>query len=93
MKRAQKSRMEILEEASEKGCICSGEWFQCATQVLVSNGIHPFVFADRIRKLLINGRGKYQNIIITGSANRGKKFLLRPLEDIFQTFSNPASDK
>ena len=83
MKRAQISRMEILEEASEKECNCGREWFQCATQLMVSNGIHPFVFADRIRNLLISGRGKYRNIIITGLANCGKTFLLRQLEDIF----------
>ena len=93
MKRAQISRMEILEEASEKECNCGREWFQCATQLMVRNGIHPFVFADRIRNLLISGRGKYQNRIITGLANCGKKFLLRQLEDIFQTFPNPANDK
>ena len=55
--------------------------------------IHPFVFSDCIHNLLINGRGKYRNIIITGPANCGNTFLLRLLEDIFQTFSNPASDK
>ena len=93
IKRAQMSRMEILEEASEKEYICRGEWFQCATQELLRNGIHPFVFADPIRNLPINGRGKYQNIIITGPANCGKTFLLRRLEDIFWTFSNPANDK
>ena len=79
MKRAQMSSMAILEETSEKECICGWEWSQCATQVLVSNGVHPFVFADRIRNLLISGRGKYRNLIITGSANCGKKFLLRQL--------------
>ena len=59
--------MEILEKVSERELICGGEWFQCATQVLVSNGIHPFVFSDH--------------------------YLLTPLKDIFQTFSNQANDK
>ena len=54
--------------------------------------IHPFVFFDCFHNLLINGRGKHRNIIITGPANCGIQ-LLRRLEDIFQTFSNPASDK
>ena len=61
--------------------------------MLVSNGIHPLVFADCIRNLLISGRRKYRNIIIIGPANCGKTFLLRPLEDIFRTFPNPANDK
>ena len=93
MKKNQMSRIEILEEAFLKECICSREWFQCATQVLVSNGIHRFVFDDCICNLLINGRGKYRNIIITGPANCGNTFLLKPLEKTFQIFSNPPNEK
>ena len=37
--------------------------------------------------------GENIETIIIGLANCGKTFLLRPLEDIFQTFSNPANDK
>ena len=36
---------------------------------------------------------KYRNLIITGSANWGKPFLLRPIEDIFKIISNLASEK
>ena len=61
--------------------------------MLVTNGIHPFIFAKRIRNLLINRRGKYRNIIITGPGNCGNTFLLRPLEDIFQIFSSPGNNK
>ena len=72
IRRAQMSRMEIFEGASEKECICGGKWFQCATQVPVNNGIHPFVFADRVRNL----RPENTDTIITGPANCGKTFLL-----------------
>ena len=93
VQRATMNRMQILEAALTKECICEGEWLRCAKEVLTNNGIHPFVFADRLRTLLIHGRGKLRNIIIVGPANCGKTFLLRPIETIFETFSNPAHDK
>ena len=46
-----------------------------------------------MRERLTLGRGKYQNMIIVGPINCGKTFLLKPLESIFKTFANPASDK
>ena len=64
-----------------------------ANQVLVSNGVHPYVFADRVRTFLSKGRGKLRNVIIVSPANCGKTFLLSPLEIIFKTFSNPANYK
>ena len=51
------------------------------------------MFPDRIRTLLSKGRGKVRTVIIIGPANCGKTFLLRPLEIIFKTFSNPGNDK
>ena len=41
--------------------------------------------------LLQKGRGKYRNILITGPANCVKTFILNPLNDIFNTFTNPAT--
>ena len=65
----------------------------CANQVLVSNGVNPYVFADRVRTPLSKGRGKLRNVIIVGPANCSEMFLLRPLEIIFKTSSNPANGK
>ena len=62
-------------------------------QVLKSNKIHSFVFADAVRNLLENGRGKNRNILIIGPANCGKTFLLNPLNMIYRTFVNPAGSK
>ena len=73
--------------------VCEGKWLTSANQVLVSNGVHPYVFADRVRTLLSKGRGKIRNVIIVSLANCGKTFLLHPLEIIFKTFSNPANAK
>ena len=72
---------------------CNKLWFTCAEEVLVNNKIHPILFASAIRELLIKGRGKFRNIIITGPASFGKTFLLKPLENIYKCFLNPAKDK
>ena len=88
------SRMDLIEKVYQKDdCVCEGQWLICVNQVLVSNGVQPYVFAGRIRTIFSKERGKLQNVIIVGPANCGKTFLLRPLEIIFKTFSNRANDK
>ena len=37
------------------------------------------------------GRGKFRNILITGPANCGKTFLLKPLSLVYRSFVNPAT--
>ena len=91
IQRGNMSRMDLIEKAYQKDdCVCEG---LCVKQVLVSNGVDPYVFADRICTLFSKERGKLRNVIIVGSANCGKTFLLRPLEIIFKIFSNCANDK
>ena len=46
----------------------------CAEEILANNKVPPQVFCDKVCDLLIKGRGKYQNIMITGNANCGKTF-------------------
>ena len=94
IQRARMSRMDLTEKAYQKNdCICEGQWLTCANQVLASNDVHPYVFADRVRTLLSKGRGKLLNVIIVCPANCGKTILLPPFEIIFKTFSNPANGK
>ena len=87
--------MNILAEAKSGECIegCGGVWFDCAMEVLRNNNIHPVVFAVALRELLQNGRGKFRNIMLVGPANCGKTSLLRPLQSLYKTFSNPSNDK
>ena len=59
-------------------------------KILANNQVPLQVFHDTVCDLLIKGKGKYQNIIITGNANCGKTFF-NPLTLIFDTFCNPAS--
>ena len=64
----------------------------CAFEVLTNYGINPVIFAAALCDLLQNGRGKCRSIVIVGSANCGKTFMLSPFQTLFKTFSNPAHD-
>lgn len=62
-----------------------------AESVLANNGVTCRSFASAVKDLLDKGRGKYRNIMITGPANCGKTFLLNPLNEVYRTFTNPAT--
>ena len=93
--REKTTRMEVLEKERSKSCVdgCDMEWYTCAREILQQNRINPYVYADAVRDLLTRGRGKFRNIMITGPANCGKTFMLKPLEIIYKAFCNPANDK
>ena len=88
-----KSRMDILREAREWECVdgCNGEWLSCAREILHNNGVPMGVFSEAVTDLLTKGRGKYRNIMIVGTANCGKTFVLNPLTEMYHTFCNPTS--
>ncbi len=88
-------RMDTIRKAAAAECVdaCGGEWLECALQVLRKNGLHPIVFAEAVRDLLVNSTGKHRNIFIAGPADCAKTFILAPLQKIFITFSNPADNK
>ena len=91
--RSKKTHIELLQEVKEKECTegCDGLWKICAEEILANNQVPLQVFRDAVCDLLIKGRGKYRNIMITGNANCSKTFLLNLLTLIFNTFCNPAS--
>ena len=91
--RSKNTCMELLREVAENACIenCQGRWLRCAKEVLAANGIELRLFANAIYTLLEKGRGKYRNLMLVGPANCGKTFLLKPLNVIYDTFTNPAS--
>ena len=64
LNRSQKSRIEILKEAAQGGCVsgCEGQWHSCALEVLEQNGICKQAFTNSIKELLENGRGKFRNL-------------------------------
>ena len=93
IERSRKSRMQLLQEAGETDCVegCNGQWRICAEEVLSNNRIPVRIFGDAVKELLTKGRGKNRNILLTGSTNCGKTFLLNPLKIIYNTFCNPAT--
>ena len=95
LKRKTMSRMEILGEYLNEGCVegCDGKWYDLAIDLITQNELQPFFFAKAVWDLLKRGRKKHLNLMITGPSNCGKTFLLQPLHDIFKVFANPAQNK
>ena len=93
LERARKTRLQILQDTAKQECSagCNGEWIRCAIEVLRNNNVNKAEFSRSVQELLEKGRGKYRNVMITGPANCGKTFILKPLTLIYDTFSNPAS--
>jgi len=91
------SRIDTVKNHLKSDCAegCSGQWLQCAKEVLLLNRIDLLQFITSIKDLLIHGRGKNRNLIITGPANCAKTFMFKPLQLIFHDsiFENPANDK
>ena len=95
LERQKTTRLELLKEKSLIECVptCEKVWLTSAIEVLQFNKIHPVIFATSVRDLLIKGRGKWRNIMITGERNCAKTFILKPLELIYKCFQNPSKDK
>lgn len=94
LKRQTKSRIDLLQEFSEKECVegCEGSWRRAAEEILTNNGLSKQGYCSSVYDLLEKGRGKHRNILITGPANCGKTFLMQPLTLIFNCFCNPATN-
>ena len=92
LERGKKTRMELMQEARMGECApgCDGNWYDCAKEIHDKSGLTVEYFSEVVRELLIKGRGKNRNLMLTGPANCGKTFLLNPLTLIFNTFCNPA---
>ena len=67
----------------------------CGSSVheVITNNIHPYLFAAVLQYLLEHRQGVFGNKIIIGPANCRKNVLLVLLQTIFKTFSNPANNK
>lgn len=99
MERSKKSRLDLLMEAKsrecsvdqQKGLKCEGTWLKAALEVLEYNNIDRLQFSNLIKNALIYGRGKGNNIMLVGPTNCAKSFLLAPLQEIYDCFSNPSN--
>ena len=76
LERGKKTRMELMQEARMAECApgCDGNWYDCAKKILDRSGLTVEYFSEVVRELLIKGRGKYRNLMLTGPANCGKHF-------------------
>ena len=77
LERKQKSRIDIVHEQLKEDCQtgCNKTWLECAKEVLQNNKLHPILFASAVHNLLMQGRSKFTNIMITGPTNCGKTLL------------------
>ena len=87
------SRIDTVKTHLASDCVegYSGQWLQCAKEVLLLSGIDTIQFAISNKDLLIHGRSNFRNFIITGPANCAKTFILKPLKLIFS--DSIANDK
>ena len=93
LERCKSSRIDILYREMGKQCVdgCGRRWLHMAEDILQRDNIQKLEFAEAVRNLPKNGRGKYRNILLKGPANCGKTFLLNPLNIVFRTFTNPVT--
>lgn len=91
--RRSSERMQLLHDALVGECTvdCGKRWLAMAKQNLANNDIDLRKFSGALSQAIEKGRGKNNNILLTGGGNCGKSFLLKPLRKIFNTFSNPAT--
>ena len=95
LEREKTSRMQVIEKVRLSSCVdgCDMELCTCSRDILQKNGTNSYAYADTISDVLIHACGKFRNAMITGPANCGKTFMLKPLEIIYNAFSNSANDK
>ena len=94
---ANTSRIDLMREYIQTHkCICTtpGQWLTMAIDVLVRNDIDFLDFSNSIYELLVSGRRKDKNILLTGERNCAKTFLLEPLCEVYKdTFNSPAASQ
>ena len=70
---------------------CNEKWLECGLGLLERNEIPLSSFGNAIYKALNLGPGKYRNVYVYGPSNSGKSLILKPLQSIFNAFTNPAT--
>ena len=62
-------------------------------EIFHNNRINSGAYDDAVRDFLARVQGKFHNIMIIGSINYAKTFILQPPESIFQTFFSSTNNK
>ena len=91
VKRSEKSRLTILEEAAEGSCSCGrpGEWKAMALDLLRLQQIPAFQFASAVVSAVETGASKGINIFLFGPTSSGKSWILDPLRLVFSCHLTP----
>ena len=91
IERNNKARLQILEESLRKPCIsgCASRWLTRAQDTLLKNDIDINLFTTAVKSALVQGSGKHRNVMLVGTSNCGKTFLLKPLKKNFNCFVTP----
>lgn len=79
-----KKRLEILDEARARPCVCEGKWAPAAERLLLSNDIEPGRWRGSMLRSLDKGRQKGTLVCHVGlEGNEGKSWLLDALPLVF----------
>ena len=81
----------LMEQSSASDCVYDHQYRQSSAEILDNNSIDKAEFKEVVTKVLSDGRGKGNNIMLIGPANCGKTFILSQLTEILKWFVSPTS--
>ena len=88
-----RSRLELLQDAWSKPCVCEGKWLQMAEELFQNNRLDQEEWCAAMLCALVEGRSKGNLVCHAGKkGNEGKSFLFTGLEAVFgedNVFTSP----
>jgi hypothetical protein len=88
-----KSRMQLLQEASQGTCCCGGLWTQLADDICQRNQVDANLVKRSIVTAVCDKTATRKNcLMICGDTTCGKTFVTNPLDGIFLSHPCPPKD-
>ena len=84
------SKLKPCDTDAKLGIQSIGSWLACALETLRYNNIDRKEFSNIALHSLEHSRGKGKNIMICGTTNCAKSFILLPLTKIYKCFMTPS---
>ena len=80
-----KSRMQLLKDAGEGACVCSGKWKPAACDLFQRNGLSATKWCKAVLHSMEHGRGEKGSLVchVGVEGDEGKSFLWGPLPEVF----------
>jgi len=91
LRRAGLTREQLLAEyAAQNECSCAtpGHCYGLMKEILQNNNLDG-IWQKEVLGALRAGRAKQRNLCLLGAADCGKSFLLKGLEEVYQTYKRP----